>query len=333
MPAKTAAVTGTGEELLADLAASWEITLRAELKSAATIRVYCAGVAAFIAWHQGQAPGMPVVCSSLDRRTASAFLADLLASGLSPATARARHAALRQFTIWLAEEGVLDADPLLGLRPPKLDDPRVDGLTDGELAAMIKACRVPAGADRWTAFECVRDEAVIRLLAETGMRAGELLALTLDDIDLHRRIVTIRHAKGGKHRVSGFGPQAARAVDRYLRKGRRGHRLAAGPRLWLGTLNRGWTYAALRRALARRAEAAGVKDFHPHRLRHTSASAWLRDGGSEQGAMAAVRLVEPPDAGQVHTRDGVGAGRRGGAPPVRRPRAVTRGWMTWWRCC
>ena len=284
--ASRAAPPGLPDEPLTDLAAAWRTHLEAEGKAPGTIRLYCGGVAAFTAWHAAQAPGMPVVTSSLDRRTASAFLADMLRAGAAAATARARYAALRQFTAWLLADGDVEADPLAGMRPPKLAQAPVDGLDAAELDALVKACRVPAGAGRWEAFECLRDEAAVRLLADTGMRAGELVGLDVDDVDLRRRVVVVTRAKGGKHRVSGFGPEAARALDRYLRKARKTHRLAHTPRLWLGTANRGWTYHGLRGSLLRRAEAAGIAGFHPHRLRHTSASNWLRDGGSEQGAMA-----------------------------------------------
>jgi site-specific recombinase XerD len=274
-------------ELLEDLAESWVIYLESERKAPATIALYAGSAAAFIAWHQRHAaPGMPVAASSLDRRTASAFLADLMRGGAAPATARARYSALRQFSAWLAEEGATDTDLLLGLRPPKLDKPRVDSVSGDELAALIRACRIPAGADTWTEFACLRDEAVIRLLVDTGMRAGELVALTTGDVDLRRRLVTITRSKGGKHRIAAFGPEAARAVDRYLRRARRGHKLAGTPALWLGDGNRSWAYPALRTALSKRAAAAQIKGFHPHRLRHSAASAWLREGGSEQGAMA-----------------------------------------------
>ena len=112
-------------------------------------------------------------------------------------------------------------------------------------------------------FEGLRDEAVIRLLADTGMRAGEVLALAVDDVDLRRRMVTVTSAKGGKHRMAAFSAETARAIDRYLRSARRGHKLAATPRLWLGTANRGWTYPSLRGALLKRAEAAGITGLPP----------------------------------------------------------------------
>jgi integrase len=287
MAAKTTA-PAVAELDLADLVRSWVTHLESERKAPGTIRAYAGAAAAFITWHQAQAPGMPVTASSLDRKAATAFLADVLCAGAAPATARARHAALRQFSAWLAAEGETDTDPLLGLKPPKPDKSRVDSLDAAELAALVKACRVPLGADRWTQFECLRDEAVIRLLADTGMRAGELLALTVSDVDLRRRLATLTRTNGGKHRIAAFSPEAALAVDRYLRKARRGHKLAPTPALWLGTANRGWTYHALRGSLLKRAEAAGINGFHAHRLRHTAALAALDAGLAEGDVMAAM---------------------------------------------
>ncbi len=279
--------TTAAPALLADLAGSWVTHLAAERKAPGTIRVYSAGVAGFIGWHEANAaPGMPVTLASLDRKTAAAYLADVLAGGAAPATARARHAALRRFSAWLAEDGETDTDVLIMLKPPKQDAPGVDSISGAELAALLKACRAPAAAGRWTMFECLRDEAVIRLLADTGARAGELIALRVDDVDLRARIATITRAKGGKRRIAAFSAETARAIDRYLRKARRGHKQAGGPRLWLGTSNRGWTYPALQGALYKRAETAGIKGMHAHRLRHTSASAMLDAGVAEGDVLA-----------------------------------------------
>jgi integrase len=80
------------------------------------------------------------------------------------------------------------------------------------------------------------------------------------------------------------GPQACRAIDRYLRA-RRSHKLAHMPNLWL-TPQGGLTYAGLYHQLKIRGEQAGIEGFHPHVLRHTAASRWLAAGGSEGGLMA-----------------------------------------------
>jgi integrase len=123
-------------------------------------------------------------------------------------------------------------------------------------------------------------------MMETGIRAGEVVAMTVDDVDLNRELAVIRRGKGGKGRVVQFSPQTATAIDRYLRA-RRSHRLASTPALWLGADNwRTFNYFGLRHSLVARADAAGIKGFHPHKMRHTAATRWLRANGSEQGLMA-----------------------------------------------
>jgi len=70
-------------------------------------------------------------------------------------------------------------------------------------------------------------------MLETGARAGEVVALAVDDVNLAAGTAIVRRGKGGKGRSVPFGPQTARAIDRYLRV-RRTHRLAKSPALWLG---------------------------------------------------------------------------------------------------
>jgi site-specific recombinase XerD len=265
--------TPTPQLDLAALLPSWELALRAERKSAQTVKSYGDGVRAFIRWCRDN-DHYP----ALDRELMKAFVADLLEDGAEPSTARARQLGMRRFSAWLEEEGDIDTDPLLGLKPPKLDTKVIESLTDDELRRLIKACD---GRD----FRDRRDAAIVRLMSETGMRAGEVLGLTVFDVDLPRGLVTVRRGKGGKGRIAPFGPQTARAVDRYLRV-RHSHRLADTPTLWLGDRGKNFEYHGLRDTLRYRAEMAGIKGFHLHLLRHTAASRWLAAGGSEGGLMA-----------------------------------------------
>ncbi|MCB0942698.1 MAG: tyrosine-type recombinase/integrase [Mycobacterium sp.] len=249
------------------------MALRAERKSPQTIKSYGDGVRAFLRWcdEHGHSP-------ALDRDLVKGFVADLLDGGAEPSTARSRQLAVRRFSAWLEEEGEIDEDPLLGLKAPKLDAKVTESLTDDELRRLIKACGGKEFRDR-------RDEAIVRLMAETGMRAGEVCGLTVADIDLNGKRAIVRRGKGGKGRTVPFGDQTARAIDRYLRA-RRSHRLADTPTLWLGDRGKGIDYYGLRVALKRRAELARLTNFHPHLLRHTAASRWLAAGGSEGGLMA-----------------------------------------------
>ena len=258
---------------LAALLPSWQLAMRAERKSAATVASYSEGVLAFLRWAKAAK-----VTPELTKTNVQAFTADLLDAGAQAATARARHMALRRFGAWLVDEGELDSNPLLGVKPPKLDSKVIDALSDEQLRLLIKACAGKELVDR-------RDEAIVRLLAETGVRAGELLGMQVSDMDLQQGSAIVRRGKGGKGRSVPFGAQTAAAVDRYMRA-RRTHRLSSTGALWLGGGGQTFSYHGLNLALKRRAQAAGIARFHLHLMRHTAATRWLRAGGSEQGLMS-----------------------------------------------
>lgn len=258
---------------LAALLPSWKLALQADRKSRQTVDAYTTGVRLFLEWceEQGHAP-------VLDRQTVRAWVKELLDGGAAPATARTRQMALKRYSAWLLEEGETDADLIRDLKPPKLDTKLVEGLTDEQCAALIKACQGKEFIDR-------RDEAVARLLIETGMRAGEVLGLTVEDVDVQRGLAVVRRGKGGKGRVVPFSPQVARSIDRYLRL-RRSHRLAHTGALWLGGGGQQFAYHGLNVAMKARAAAAGMPQFNLHKLRNTAATRWLAAGGSENGLMA-----------------------------------------------
>ena len=258
---------------LASLLPSWQLALRAERKSRQTVDAYTTGVRLFLRWcaDSGTTP-------ELTKAAVQAFTAALLDSGAQAATARSRHMALRRYATWLTDESELDANPLLGVKPPKLDAKVTDALTDDQLKRLIKACQGKDLLDR-------RDEAIVRLMGETGLRAGELVGMQFSDVNVQDGLATVRRGKGGKGRVVPFGPQTAAAIDRYMRA-RRTHRLAETGPLWLGGGGQTFGYHGLNMALKRRAQAASIDRFHLHLLRSTAATRWLRAGGSEQGLMA-----------------------------------------------
>ena len=258
---------------LYDLMESWMLALRSERKATQTLTSYRAGVTAYLRWCTAE--DVPLV---VDRRQVQAWVTSLMDGGAEPSTAQNRQQAVRRFSAWLTEEGEQGPDPLLGLKPPRLSEKLIEPLTEDEIRALLKACE---GKE----FRDVRDMALVRLMTETGLRAGEAIGLELGDLDLGAGLVTIRKSKTGRGRVVHIGPKTAQAIDRYLRV-RRTHKLAGRPDLWLGERAQGLGYTGLWTALKRRAAMAGIERFHPHLFRHTAASRWLAAGGSEGGLMA-----------------------------------------------
>jgi integrase len=69
-----------------------------------------------------------------------------------------------------------------------------------------------------TTYRVATYRTLIRLLAVTGMRVGEALALDREDIDVPQRVLTIRHTKFGKSRELPVHPSTVAALRHYLQR-------------------------------------------------------------------------------------------------------------------
>jgi hypothetical protein len=120
------------------------------------------------------------------------------------------------------------------------------------------------------------------VVLDTGLRASEVCALDVGDVDLKSGQVRVKHgdpggAKGGKGRVVYLGKAARRALWRYLSS--RADGADADAPLFVGKLHRRMDKGLLRQLIVRLGEKAGVAHAHPHRFRHTFALTYLRAGG------------------------------------------------------
>src|SRR3990170_6996928 len=204
-------------------------------------------------------------------------LADYVAwlghQGYRPATISRKMAAVRSFLDYLHTANVL-TDPTLRavLRPPRAPRPRPRVLTADELQALLAA---PAKQD---SPRSLRDSAILALLSSTGLRAAEVVALTIDEVDLERgwvgrpqnpepQLPLGRALKPMRRYVVDGRPHLTRRADeRSLFLNQRGDRLSRQG-LWL--VVKRWTT---------RAGLGG--DLSPHSLRHTLAHHLLQEGRS-----------------------------------------------------
>lgn len=259
-----------GASRLDDLARSFARHLRAEGKAERTAAIYGQSVTFFARWLVEH--DRPPVLTEATRGAIREWLATLADRGLEPGTIRTRYKGLHRFLGWCVEEGELDAHPMTGLDVPAAPAKPVPVLTDDELAALLKACSGKAWQDR-------RDEAVVRLLLDCGVRVSELTALTVPGVDLEREMALVT-GKGSKIRPVYFGARTARAVDRWLRI-RAQLRWAHLDALFLS--QRGaLSPDGVRSLLEVRGRAAGIDGLHPHRFRHTFAHDFLVSGGQER---------------------------------------------------
>jgi site-specific recombinase XerC len=262
-------------ESLLDLADSFDLFLHVEGKAERTRVLYRQSIDYLSRWLATQ--GQPPDLSALTRDNVLGWLSDLRHRGLTDGTIRTRWRGLVRFTRWLLAEGIIKADPLAGITVDKPELPSVPVLSDEELSALLDACR-------GRTFNDLRDAAMLRLLIDCGLRAGELTGIDLKHLDLDAGTVQVT-GKGSRVRAAYFGSKTALALDRYLRT-RRAHRYADDPALLLGERGR-LTGDGVRDRVKVRAAMAGLDPatVHPHRFRHTHAHDFLLAGGQERDLM------------------------------------------------
>jgi len=124
----------------------------------------------------------------------------------------------------------------------------------------------------------LRDAAVVHLLLRLGLRAAEVAALDLDDIDWRLGQLTV-HGKGRHESRLPVPPDVGRAVSAYLRRGRpRGSTRSVFLRCRAPYIRMG--AAAVSTLVQRALRRVGIPAGGAHRLRHTTATQLLRCGAS-----------------------------------------------------
>ena len=252
---------------------SYDLALRASNRSARTVQSYLESFDTFVAFLLRV--GMPTDVTTITREHVEAWIVDMAEAGRAAATLRIRYASLRQFFKFAAEEGEITDSPMRNMHAPIVPEQRIDVLSFDQVRAMLATCK--AGA-----FEDLRDDAIMRLLWDTGLRRGELLGLKLEDLDFEVSVAFVL-GKGRRGRAAPFGHKTARALDKYIRARSR-EKNAPLEELWISRRGR-LSEGAVSKMLSERGHRAGVGHVHCHQFRHSFANEWLADGGNEGDLM------------------------------------------------
>jgi len=130
------------------------------------------------------------------------------------------------------------------------------------------------------------------LLARLGLRAGEVAALRLDDVDWRRGEITVR-GKGNRQDRLPLPADVGQRIAAYLQDGRPG--TAQGRAVFVRAQAPYWPLAsnAVTTVVACAGRRAGLGVIGAHRLRHSAATAMLRSGGSLTEIGQALRHARP----------------------------------------
>ncbi|WP_320068721.1 tyrosine-type recombinase/integrase [Micromonospora sp. RTGN7] len=215
---------------------------------------------------------------------------------LSPATVARKLSALSSWYDFLVKLRAVEANPVSGADRPHVDRDHsaTVGLTPEEVDALLAATEAETGP------AAARNRAAVALLADLGLRVGELVSLNVTDLGAERGHRSVRFVgKGGKPRRRALTPSTAYAVDAYLAERAAAQQVAvpelAGPLLVTATgarLDRHSVFRLVRR-LARTAGIPAWAQLSPHSLRHAFATTARAEGVPLEDVQDAMGHADP----------------------------------------
>lgn len=256
---------------LADLIPSWERHLRAKNLAGRTIASYLEAARLFDDWlAKAEGQGLSLDAREVKQEHIENYL-DSILSRASASFAATHFRRLQQLWRWLTDEEEIDLSPMRRMSPPRIPEQPVPIVPENDLRALLAACEGKEFVDR-------RDTAIVRVLIDCGVRASELVGLTVTDVDWDYSVIVVV-GKGRRRRSVPFGKRTSASLDRYLRS-RRTHRWAELDALWIGSKGP-LTTSGVTQLVERRCMKAGIPAISLHRFRHSAAHAWLASGGQE----------------------------------------------------
>jgi len=280
----------------ADFTDAW---LRNRRLSEHTREAYRRDVADWLTWCGGHDIN-PLRASFLD---VNAYARELettvgLRSGrlLTPATVARKLSALSSWYTFLVKLRALTTNPVTGADRPRID--RDHSATLGLTPEQIDALFAVARAD--TRPGAPRNLAVLALLADLGLRVGELVSLDLADLGHERGHRSVRFVgKGGRARRRALAVETAAVVDGYLTARAAAERIPvdqlSGALLVTATGGRLDRHAVFRlvRRLARDAGLPAWDRLSPHSLRHAFATTARAEGVPLEDVQDAMGHADP----------------------------------------
>jgi len=208
----------------------------------------------------------------LARRTIERYLNARRDAGLQPNSVAGAHRSLRVFYAWLVEREYIAQSPVTDIKIKAVQRkvPRRALLEDYE--RLLNSIEQGNWVD-------LRDRFLIKVLFLCGVRVGEAVALSVDDLDVRSKLLAVNRGKTGGRLV----PLLPAVIDEfiaylYARPGVERKELflsAHGDKSVRGLI----TTNGVRQMLRRRCRAAGIPYLNPHSFRHGLAMYLLNRGG------------------------------------------------------
>ncbi len=271
-----------------------------------------------------------ITWESMDTDIVRRWMAAQMERGVQPRTVRPMLAAVRTFYRYMLREGMVAADPVHKLMPPKAPKTLPQFLKRSEVEALLNDV---AFADD---FEGLRNKTIVTMLCTTGIRAAEILGLCVGDVDMGSCQIKVT-GKRNKQRIVPFGHHLREALEDYLPMRRsfldsltRGEQVSGGDEamvrldedgsalrreksldsekgqassvaVFVNKKGRPLRYELLRKIVVEvLGNVTSLKKRSPHVLRHTFATLML-DNGADLEAIQQLLGHENVDTTEIYT--------------------------------
>lgn len=193
------------------------------------------------------------------------YLAQELERGISDNSLHGHFQVLKAFGNWACHEGYPVDPAFMRVRAPKVAQKEMESFSQQQVAAILAAT-----SEGWPRI-------AVAILYGTGMRVGELCALTLEDVedDGDAAFLKIKRGKGAKFRRVPVSRQLRRELVRYVNRQRPDY---ASDRLLVLSDGTPVTVGCVSHLFSRLHRRLGFR-VYAHKFRHTFATEYLRRGG------------------------------------------------------
>ena len=183
----------------------------------------------------------------------------------SHSTVHHYYRALSCFFTWAVSEGLMNESPMAKIKVAKPKAKVVQPYTSEEIKKMLAVCEYDY--EHNAKFLASRNQAIILMLLDTGVRLSELLQMEVGDIENETGYIKVL-GKGAKERVVRIGKTSRKALWRYLM-----YRPDNGKKeLWLTEEGEPLHESGLQSLVKRLEQRAGITSRGSvHRFRHTFA--------------------------------------------------------------
>ncbi|MEO0239676.1 MAG: tyrosine recombinase [candidate division WOR-3 bacterium] len=198
------------------------------------------------------------------------FVSVLLRTGFSKRSVERKLSCLRTFFKYLKRLGIIEKNPMLGIRNPKRDQYLPDVLPEKKLNEFLDSWRPETLND-------FRDKAIIELMYSCGLRASEVVELKWESLREKERELKVL-GKGRKERIVPVGEKALQALNSYkeILLKEKGN---LKDYIFVNKFGNKLTRRALWDIINKRFETlARLYGVHPHALRHSFATHLLNHG-------------------------------------------------------